>query len=186
LSSGCLGGASPATKFYTLVPAASPRAGAPPAGPDRGVTLGVGPVTVPAYLDRPQIVTRQGSDELDLAEHDRWAEPLPDSIARVMAENLSAMLGTDRVAIFPWSVSQSVPYQVTVDLLRFDGALGGDIVLDARWRIVAGDGKELLVKRSTLREATTAPGYGALVSSMSRALGGLSRDIATVLAGLPR
>ncbi len=186
-SAGCLGGSSPPTKFYALVPATGRRSQtAQPAAPDRGVTLGVGPVTVPAYLDRPQIVTRRGSDEVDLAEYDRWAEPLVDSISRVMAENLAALLETDRVAIFPWSGSRSIPFQVTVDLLRFDGPAGGDIVLDARWRIVGNDRTELLVKRSTITEATSDAGYGVLVAAMSRALATLSRDIAAGASALRR
>jgi hypothetical protein len=186
-AAGCLGGPSSPTKFYTLTPVAGlPAAGPPPAGGDGGVTVGVGPVTLPAYLDRPQIVTRRSPDELDLSDFDRWAGPLDDNIERVLAQDLATLLRTDRVALFPWPVSRSVPRQIVVDMLRFDGSLGGEVVLDARWRVVANDGKELVLKRSTLSEATGGQGYGTLVAAMSRALAGLSRDIAAALRELPR
>lgn len=147
--------------------------------------IGVGPVTVPGYLDRPQIVTRQGSDELNIADFDRWGEPLQESVPRILAEDLSALLQTDRISVFPWSISRPIAYQVVVDIARFDGVDGGAVVLEARWRIVDSADKELVLKRATLSEAIGGRGYGAVVGAMSRALGALSRDIATALAALP-
>ena len=62
--------------------------------------LGVGPVRLPGLLDWPQIVTRRGADEIDRAEFDRWAEPLAETVPRVLAEDLAALWKTDRVAVF--------------------------------------------------------------------------------------
>lgn len=76
-------------------------------------------------------------------------------------------------------------YTVAVDVARFEGVGGGDVALEARWRIVGVDGKDLTVRRSTFSETTGAPGYGPLVAAMSRALGALSRDIATAISGSP-
>src|SRR5262249_45023810 len=50
------------------------------------VSIGVGPVIMPSYLDRTQIVTRTAADQLDLANFHRWAEPLQEGIVRVLAE----------------------------------------------------------------------------------------------------
>ena len=55
----------------------------------RGPVIGVGPITFPKYLDRPQIVTRASRHQLTLGEFDRWAEPLQDNVSRVLAENLA-------------------------------------------------------------------------------------------------
>jgi hypothetical protein len=79
-----------------------------------------------------------------------------------------------------------VQYQIAVDVTRFEGAAGGDVVLGARWRILGRDGAELLVKQATITEATGAAGSDALVSAMNRALGALSRDLAAALRELPR
>ena len=95
---GCLGGASAPTKYCTLAPVVSQPAENNPASPD--LALGIGPVMLPASLDRPQIVTRQGAEELTLVEFDRWAEPLRAGVPRVLADKLTALLGTDRIAIF--------------------------------------------------------------------------------------
>ena len=183
---GCLGGASAPARFYTLGPLAAPQTEANPVAAGRGPAIGVGPVTLPGYLDRRQIVTRRGPDEIELAEFDLWSEPLKDGTARVLGENLATLLRTDRVALFPWRGSQPMQYQVAVDVARFEGAVGGDVTLEARWRILGRDGKELTLRRSTFTEAVGAPGYGALVAAMSRALGALSRDIATTIRDLPQ
>ena len=183
---GCLGGASAPARFYTLVPMAVPPTEANPIAAGRGPAIGVGPVTLPGYLDRRQIVTRRGRDEIELGEFDLWSEPLKDGAARVLGENLAILLRTDRVALLPWRGSHPVRYQVAVDVARFEGAAGADVTLEARWRILGGDGKELALRRSTVTEGVGAPGYGALVAAMSRALGALSRDIATAIRDLPR
>jgi uncharacterized lipoprotein YmbA len=184
--SGCLGGASAPVRLYTLSPLAALQTQADPVGTGQGATIVVGAVTMPGYLDRIQIVTRRGRDEIELGEFDRWSDPLQDGATRVLGENLAALLRENRVAVLPRRGSESVKYTVAVDVARFEGVGGGDVALDARWRIVGVDGKDLTVRRSTFSETTGAPGYGALVAAMSRALGALSRDIATAISDLPR
>jgi uncharacterized lipoprotein YmbA len=182
---GCAGSSAP-VRLYVLTPApealVAPLGAAVPGGP----ALGVGPVRLPGLLDRPQIVTRRGADEIDEAEFHRWGEPLADSVPRILAENLAALRKTERVALFAWDSAQAVQHQVVVDVMRFDGSMGGDVVLDARWRILATDGKELAANRSLLTQPTGGTGYPAAVAAMSRALAALSREIAATLETLPR
>ena len=73
-----------------------------PSDRERCVSIGVGPVKVADYLDRPQIVTRVTPNEVKIAEFDQWAEPLGQNISRVLADNLSALLCTKVVVVFPW------------------------------------------------------------------------------------
>jgi uncharacterized lipoprotein YmbA len=139
---------------------------------------------VPAYVDRPQIVTRRSADEVDLSEFDRWAEPLADSVPRTIAANLGALLPGDRIALFPWAGSRPVQYQVVIDIARFDGALGGLVSLDARWRVLGPERTDVREGRFAGTEPTGGPGYAALVAAMSRSLGALSREIATAVRAL--
>ena len=182
---GCAGSSAP-VRLYVLTPAPEARVAPLGAAVPGGPALGVGPVRLPGLLDRPQIVTRRGADEIDEAEFHRWAEPLADSVPRTLAENLAALRKTERVTLFAWDSAQAVQHQVVVDVMRFDGAMGGDVVLDARWRILATDGKELAANRSLLTQPTGGTGYPAVVAAMSRALAGLSREIAATLETLPR
>jgi uncharacterized lipoprotein YmbA len=169
---GCLS-VSPLPRSY-LLSATAPASSAP----HTSVAVGVGPVRIPAYLDHASILVRTGEGEVDLSGEHRWAEPLRDGIGRTLAENLSAMIPTDAVVIFPWRTYQTVDFRVTVDILRFDGAPGRSVVLDARWRLLDGAGKEQLLRAAVLRESIADSTYGALVAAESRLLASLSREIA--------
>jgi uncharacterized lipoprotein YmbA len=127
---GCANGQP--TRFYTLsaladAPGGTLRANLPE------LTVGVGPVTLPPYLDRPQLVTRVGGNRMVLADFDSWVEPMPGMFARVLAENLALLLGTDDVLMLPQRRDFALDRQVEVDVTRFDVDAAGNAVLDARW-----------------------------------------------------
>jgi hypothetical protein len=147
---------------------------------DQGVSVGVGPIEFPKYLDRPQIVTRGSQNRLYFGEFDRWAEPLEQNFARVLAENLAALLSTDDVVQYPWKRSARIDYQIIVTVNRFDAMMGGDTVLHARWTVCDGDGQTLVPPRaSRIAEPAASADYEAIVQAGSRALEQLSRQIAT-------
>ena len=154
VAGGCLT-LSPPPKAYLLsatAPSAAP-------GAATNVAVGVGPVAIPAYLDRSPIVVRTGTDEVRLSGDHEWAEPLRDALPRTLGENLSAMLHTDAVAVFPWRTPQTVQYRVTVDILRFDGALGGSVILHARWRLLDGEDNQLALRAVQLQDTSAEATY---------------------------
>jgi uncharacterized lipoprotein YmbA len=178
--SGCAN--TPPTRFYVLPTLTNADTAPGTSAVKRDITIGVGPVTLPPYLDRPQIVTRASRARLDLAEFDQWAAPLHDDVSRVLAENLSRLIPTDYVVLAPWPRTTLIDYQVTVEVTRFDGGVGNEVVLAARWTIVNADGKELLMRKSRFQAAAAAQDYEAMVTAMSRTLDALSREIsATIL-----
>ena len=173
------------TRLYVLTPLT--RVESVPQAPGvRGVSIGVGPVELPQYVNRLQIVTGHNSSELQSAAVAQWAEPLPDGFTRVLAENLSLLLATDRVAIFPWK--SFVPeYQVVIEVTHFLGQTGGEVSLVALWSILKKNGTDALVsKKSSFREPTGSAEYEALAAAMSRTVAALSRDIAAVVVALPQ
>lgn len=181
-AAGCFSRPVP-PRSYVLAPASAPAPAPPAAG--RGPTVGVGPVVIPAYLDRPAIVVRAAGDEVRLSEEHRWAESLKDGVARVVAENLSVMIPTEAVVVFPWRTPWTLQYRVTLEILRFDGPLGGATVLNARWRLLDGTGKELVLKAVNISEAASDATHAAMVSAQSRLLARISRDIAAEIRGRP-
>ena len=150
--------------------------------------VGVGPVIMPRYLDRTQIVTRPGTDQVEISTFNRWAEPLEDGISRILAEEISVRVPTERVVTFPWRgvVARVIQYQVVVAVVRFDGRPGGDVTLDTRWRILDREGDELLFRRSTVVEPAAGRGYEPIVAAMTRAIMALGQEIAAEIRTMPR
>ncbi len=183
LLGGC--GSSAPTRFF-LLSAVSDAERLPRRAGDVGqLAIGVGPVELPRYLDRPQIATRAGQHELRLAEFDQWAEPLQDNVTRVLAENLSHVLAIDDVAIHPWPRAAQVAYQVVVRVTRFEGTMGEQGVLTARWQIIdVQEDRELMHQTSNFQVPVEASDYSAIVAAMSRGLGDLSRAIAAEISAL--
>lgn len=169
------------TRFYTLATAANP---APVAKPERELVVGLGPVALPEYLNRPDLVTRSGETQMRLADLDKWAEPLEALLPRIMAEDLLVMLGAKDVILLPQRRDLALDRIVEVDILRFDGDDAGHVVLDARWRVFDADNERLLKSgRSIISEqGAPPPDYNAVVAAMSRAAARVSEEIATSIA----
>ena len=144
--------------------------------------IGLGPIRLPEYLDRPQIVTREGTSLLHLAEGNRWAEPLTAAIPRAMRENLATALATERILNFPWN--QEVDYQISIEIVRFEGIASEVAHLEAIWSIQDSQGTIVVPQRRSEHQAPVAPsGSEGLVEALSRALALFSWEIADKLSG---
>ena len=183
--SGCAG--SPATRYYLLISLSTPSPEPKPMSGESCLSIGVGPINMPAYLDPPNIVTRTDTNQLLLAEFDHWAESLKDNFTRVFAQNLSALVCTKTVVVFPWRGKIPIDYRIEIDVLRFDGTLKKDVSLEAWWRLFNGDGKTMILsKKINLSEPVNGGDYKSFVSAQSRILEKLSREIVQAIKNLPR
>lgn len=178
---GCLalGGGSTPTTFYLLSSLAA--ANAEPAASAAGVAIGVGPVEVPAHLNRPQIVSRAEDNRLQIADFHNWGEPLRDNLTRVLAEDLSALLATERVFTYPWRRSTPIDYRVRVDVSRFAAGPDPNVHLRCRWTLADAAGKTLQTRVSRIDEAATLGDYDSIVGAMSRAAAALARELAAAV-----
>jgi uncharacterized lipoprotein YmbA len=158
---------------------------APPASAGQhDLTLAVGPVTVPPYLDRPQLVTRTSRAKLTLADFEQWAGPLADTIARALSEDLALLIPTERVVLYPWPRNIDPNYQIIVEVLQFERGPGNQVVLAARWSLLDRDGKELALRTVRLSQAAGGTDYEATVTAMGRTLEVLAQDMATTLRSM--
>lgn len=168
---------SPRVNFYTLIPAGAGQAQTPEAA---APAVAVGPVTIPEMVDRPQLVVRVAQNRVAILESHRWAEPLQSEIPRLMALDLGGLLGSNRVTAYGQSSGADAQYRVLVDIVRLEAVPADSVLLEANWT-VRGAGNARMVGRSLVREKVTAPGYEALVAGFSRALAGVSGDIAKAI-----
>lgn len=170
--------ASSPARFYILDPMAT--ADGAPAGT---YAVAVGPVSVPPVVDRPQFVVQVAPNRIELDEFNRWASPLDDSIARVVAGNLTVLLGTPRVASGRLAAGLGPTYRVEIDVQRFESILGESVLVDAVWAVQKGTTRGARSGRTIAREPVDGTGFDALAAAHSRALATISADIAGAIRG---
>jgi uncharacterized lipoprotein YmbA len=142
---GCA--STPPSRFYVLSPLQDDHKQSE--GDEACAAISVGPVELPDYVDRSQIVTRISPNKLSLAEFDQWAEPLKESFSRVLMENLSVLFCADPISLYPSRGPTAIDYRVEVEVIRIDGRLGEQATLVARWIIFdEKDSKVLLTRKS--------------------------------------
>ncbi len=188
---GC--GGTPPASFYAL--GALGRHAALMVPPPGNPRVSVGPARLPDYLNRPQIVMRLGPNRLVVDEFHRWGGSLEEEFIRVLTEDLSAILGSDRVGIYNEELGRP-DYRVAVTVQRFEGVDGREALLKAAWSILDPATGEVLKTRDGLfrRPATKAeetsapdePDYERLVAAQSIALADLARAIAADIVELSR
>jgi uncharacterized lipoprotein YmbA len=172
----CVGAPAPREQFFTL---ASPNPGvAPPASASPSVF--VGPISVPAAVDRTSMVLSTAPNQVEISDQYRWAEPLRDGIARVIAETLSRELGSSRVLSSRMAAGTKVDYRVAIEVQRFDSSLDEGATLDALWTITASAGAARN-GRTFVREADSAHTPGGIAAAHGRALQRLAADIANAI-----
>ena len=172
-ATGC--SVSAPSKFYTLDSTALPD-GTPVAH----TQVMVGPVTVPAAVDRPEFVVQVAPNRVEVDEFNRWIAPLNDAVARAVAGDLVVMLGTPDVATS--SLADFNPaYRVTIDIQRFDSIHGEAAVLEAVWTVRKIAGGETRSDRTVARETVQGQSFEALANAHSRALTKMSGDIAAAI-----
>jgi hypothetical protein len=164
------------SRFFLLSALATADGAGPALG---GVTVGVGPVVLPAYLQRPQIATRVGPNQVAYAEYTRWAQPLETGMSRVLVQDLTLLLDPAQVVAFPW-IGPPVPtYAVEIEVRQFEQGSDGTATLIARWSLRDGQTKALLaVQETTASEAGSGGDPAMAVAALSRMLATLSREIA--------
>ncbi len=180
----CLAGCgTPAKLNYFTLTAPAPSATASAA---RSPSVYVGPVTIPEAVDRPQMVKRLAANQVEIADLDRWAEPLKAAIPRVLADTLARELGTATMMTSRQSATLTFDYRVAVDIERFDFSASDGAAVDALWTIRAGQDGAPRTGRSQARENAASGAPEAMAAAQSRALETVAREIAAAIRTMPR
>jgi len=168
-------GTSSPARFYTLESPATANG-----APALQTSVVVGPVTIPGAVDRPQFVAQIAPNRVDIDDFNRWASPLAESIARVVAGNLAVLLGTSEVAVAPFA-SFAPAWRVGIDVQRFESVPGSYALIDSIWTLRDAGGSAIRTGHSLARVAVRGAGYEELAAAHSRALASLSDDVAAAI-----
>ncbi len=153
-------------------------------------TIGIGKMTLPAYLDRAPIVHRKGN-KLLLDEYQIWAEPLTDAVPRALVANLALALPTTTLVQLPWPQSVLPKWRLLVRIERFEAVDNRAVEIDARWSILDVHGKTVQSKKLALEEpipdgkfagddlSDVVAAHSAVLTALSKAI---SEDLAVLTA----
>jgi uncharacterized lipoprotein YmbA len=175
LLAGC--SSSPRSNYYLL----TAKHGAAPTGAEH--SLGIGPIEIPEYLNRSNMVYNRQGNKLQVADLDSWAEPLDEGVKRVMAINLAQLLNTHEVRSFPWHPKRAPDYGVQLNILALD-ANEQEATLATEWLVYRTTDAEPVQRRISLLHQPMPAGElkpGDVASAYSALLLQLSELIAKVI-----
>jgi len=155
--------------------------GTTPAPQKETLAVVILPVNVPDYLKRSNIVLRKNQEELVFSEFDRWAEPVENGIARVLAENLTSLFNSRFVRTMDQPGKREGELQLQVNVVEFTATPVGEAELIVESKLFAANGKDILwASRTKLSQPSIADPVDTAdsVSALSRAL----RDYAIQLS----
>jgi uncharacterized protein len=177
--------APPPIVYYTLDPLPQSDTPVPPPVEQPALRIGVGPIDLPTYLDRPQIVTRSGEYTLAINDFDRWAGPLDEEIQRMLLNSLEEALPGAEVLAFPWDRMHEPTHQVRLTIQRFDGQEGDSVHLRGTWHLINRTNPEKnLTSAFEITEAVSAKTMRAVVAAQNRALAALAGQIVGALCSV--
>lgn len=179
--------ASAPLHYYTLLaPDSAGVAAVPAAAPS--LPFVVLPVSVPARVDQPQLVVRDGAQQVLLLNGERWIAPLADELRSALAADLARDLGSQNLTGLPDHGAPAL--RIKLEVHQFDSWPGSYALLAGSWsvRVVHGNdppsaAAQVVTCASSLR-VPVAPGYAALVEGHQRAVAMLATRVATVARAL--
>ncbi|MFV2059834.1 MAG: membrane integrity-associated transporter subunit PqiC [Gammaproteobacteria bacterium] len=178
-------GSSPKTNFYTLNTKKVPEENTEQN--KNQLYLGIWLVRLPAFLDRPEMVTRVGSYGIEVADFHRWAGGLGTNITQLISSELGRQLKTDRVVLSPWLPYQKPDYQIRIHIKRLDGELGSNMYLNGTWSLLNDKGnKEILGQSFNYTTRTKNKTYNDMVAAFSKLTIELSGQIAQAITNVKK
>lgn len=177
LLAGC--GSSPPARFYSLQPIEASYQ----TDGDAAAILSLGPLRLPEYLARTQIVTRGDGAEVLVDDYHRWAEPLEDAVPRVVAANVDNLVDGLIVVVFKGGRLVEADYRLQGVIERFDADSAGRAALVVQWGIAAADGELVMPPRRNRYEAQASRSgdAGAVALALNDTLAQFSREIAEAI-----
>jgi uncharacterized lipoprotein YmbA len=149
------------------------------------VAIGIVSIVLPDALSRAQIAARIDPQRLKYNDLHRWSGALSENFTAVLLEDVAECLPKQSTAaLFPWGSYFQPTHRLILNISRFDGTLGEEVVLAARWTITNSSGKETLHSRKSIISIKVTGGdYSDLVTAQSQAVADLSNEIALAVIG---
>ena len=149
-----------------------------------GLSVGIGPVALPGYVDRAELVFQNGANEFQVPTTARWTGTLQENVLRALHDDVGRRLDSGNVLTYPFPPNVPMRYQVAVDVRQFHAISGGNAILECSWRVLDPDGGRVISRHNgSYQEAVSGDGYDPVVAAESQLLSQLADGI---VRSLPR
>lgn len=174
--------ATPPTNFYVLEALSQPATSVS----GKKIMVGIGPLELPALLERKQIVTRKENNAIQMAEFHQWAAPLKDNIITVISKNIAAQQPDLTVKAYPWTAYSEMDYRVIIDISRFDSQMGQAAYLEASWSIMKEKDHSIIRNGQTkISQPLKDENYESVVPALNKLLNEFSQQLSVAMQQLP-
>ncbi len=146
-------------------------------------SVAIARASLPAYLDREELVTRDAGGELQKHDTHLWSESLDTGISRVIATNLRRITGSRAILPIDDFIALDYTHLVELQISQFDPDAAGNLVLRSTWKVqpvTGGDVRSQSFSTTVPIPATKASITGR-ITAMNEALEQLARAIAKAL-----
>jgi uncharacterized protein len=147
----------------------------------RPLMIGLGPITIPNYLNRPEVVTRLSDTEFAVSDTDRWGEPLEANLSRVLSQDLTTDLPGLQVTPFPWSRRAQLDYRISVDFRHLERTADGNAEVEAQWTVRTSVENKLVDSGTTTISLPAGNDPRSASASLSQGIARVSLEIAQAL-----
>lgn len=163
--------ASTPMRYYTLTP---PLSGDDAVAPTC-CNIQIRRVSVPPEMDRTDIVTRSGADQVVVHSNESWLAPLADEIRSALGGEINRHLSAV-TPLAPGATGRD--FAVWVNVTRFDSVFAQYVVVTADWRIHASTLPKSNIVCATTVRVTVTDGMPALVQGYQQAVAQIADQIA--------
>ena len=159
--------------------------------PEQAMIVAVGPLTIPATVNRPEIVTADAAHQISIHDMERWAGPLDKKVLRVLTDDLDTKLASEKFTVVVWNPSTQTNiearYRVMVEVTRFELSKepGGAASFDADWVLYGPQDKVLAMRQTHRRTTVTGTSVSALVAAMNQCIMEFSGEVAETISSMP-
>lgn len=149
------------------------------------LVLAVGPISIPGYIDRPQIVTKTDTPELQIEEYARWAEPMDRMFTRALTQNIQILTNSQQIHSHPWSNKTELKYRLSAKVIKLENNINGDALLVVHWRLVdTANTADIVVKHTAYKALTSGEDFSDRINALNNTIALFANDIVETLNNL--
>ncbi len=138
---------------------------------EKTYSLSIESISIPRLLDRPQIVSRIGENEIKRSEFHQWGGSVVEEIQQLFTKNLEIELSNTHFYLLTRESRLRPDYTLYLNITRLDGELGNYATVEITWLLESVENGEI-TNRGTILQTTplATKRYSDYIATLQRLL----------------